>query len=216
VSVAARIVPGIGRVHAQSVPFAQAWEASNTDALAMQGPLWVALGDSMSQGIGARDIAGGWVGQLHTRMISAGRDFRVVNLSKTGARVHDVLDEQLPQLSDLGVEPDLITVLVGANDMLRRNRREAAVEHFRQLVAALPARSTVIATLPRRNNHALAINALVDDAAAVGQVRVADMRGRTLASLRGTRADDHFHPNELGYAGIADAFAAAIGLDQPV
>jgi lysophospholipase L1-like esterase len=44
---------------------------------------------------------------------------------------------------------------------------------------------------------------------------VADMRGRTLASLRGTRADDHFHPNERGYASIADAFAMAIGLVEP-
>jgi lysophospholipase L1-like esterase len=138
----------------------------------------------------------------------------LVNLSKTGARVRDVLDEQLSQLSDLGVEPVLTTVLVGANDMLRRNRREAAVEHFKQLVAELPAGATVIATLPRRNRHALAINALVDDAAAAGRVRVADMRGRTLASLRGTRADDHFHPNEHGYASIADAFARALGLPE--
>ena len=209
-AIASRLVPGIGRVHAQAGPFARAWRASNANAMAGDGPLWVALGDSMSQGIGARDISGGWVGQLHTRMSAAGRDFRLVNLSKTGARVHDVLDDQLPQLREL--EPDLITVLVGANDMLRRNRREAAVKDFRELVAALPAGCTVLATLPRRNKHALAINALVDDAAAAGRVRVADMRGRTLASLRGTRAEDHFHPNERGYAGIADAFASAIGL----
>ena len=212
-SVAALLVPGIGRVHAQSIPFAKAWQASNADALVGHGPLWVALGDSMSQGIGARDITGGWVGQLHTRMTSDGRDFRLLNLSKTGARVRDVLDEQLSQLSDLGVEPDLTTVLVGANDMLRRNRREAAVKDFARLLTTLPTGSTVIATLPRRNKHALAINALVDDAAAAGRVRVADMRGRTLASLRGTRADDHFHPNERGYASIADAFAAAIELE---
>ena len=192
------------------MPFAQAWQAANAEALQMTGPLWVALGDSMSQGIGARDISGGWVGQLHTRMTAAGRDFRLVNLSRTGARVHDVLGDQLPQLREL--EPDLITVLVGANDMLRRNRRAAAVRDFRELIADLPAGRTVLATLPRRNKHALAINALVDDAVAGGRVRVADMRGRTLASLRGTRAEDHFHPNERGYAGIADAFASAIGL----
>ena len=32
----------------------------------------------------------------------------------------------------------------------------------------------------------------------------------TLASLIGTRAEDHFHPNEHGYARIADAFDRAI------
>jgi len=214
-SVATRLVPGIGRVHAQVAPFAEAWTISNDRALTRNGPLWVALGDSMSQGIGARDISGGWVGQLHSRLAAAGRDLRLVNLSKTGARVRDVLDDQLPRLHEITAQPDLVTVLVGANDMLRRNRREPAVRDFGRLVAELPTGSTVIATLPRRNPHALAINALVDDAAAAGRMRVADMRGRTLASLRGTRADDHFHPNERGYASIADAFAMAIGLVEP-
>jgi lysophospholipase L1-like esterase len=98
-SLASRVMPGIGRVHAQADPFAQAWESANARALAGKGRVWVALGDSMSQGIGARDISGGWVGQLHTRMTAVGRELRLVNLSKTGARVHDVLDDQLRRTS---------------------------------------------------------------------------------------------------------------------
>ena len=36
----------------------------------------------------------------------------------------DVIDRQLPALSGLGVPPDLVTVLVGSNDVLRRELSE--------------------------------------------------------------------------------------------
>jgi lysophospholipase L1-like esterase len=206
-----RVIPGVGRVHAQVVPFAQSWQAANALALQQKGPLWVALGDSMSQGIGARDIDGGWVGQLHRQLADDAMSYRLVNLSVTGARVQDVIDTQLAQLAAIGVVPDLVTVLIGANDMLVRRRRVAAVVAFGALLTELPPGRTVIATMPRRNAEALEINALIDAAAAAGNVRVAELRGGVrLRGIRATLADDYFHPNELGYARIAAAFAAAI------
>jgi lysophospholipase L1-like esterase len=212
-SLAATLVPGIGRIRAQTVPFAQAWQEANERALREEGPVWVALGDSMSQGIGASDISGGWVGQLHRGLAASGRPLRLVNLSATGARIGDVLGAQLPRMRDLSVEPALVTVLIGANDMLSRRRRENAAGAFSRLLGQLPPAKSVVATLPRRNEHALAINALIDAAAARDGIRVADLRGRRWRSLIGTRADDHFHPNERGYAEIAAAFAEAI--DRP-
>jgi lysophospholipase L1-like esterase len=104
----------------------------------------------MSQGIGARDVSGGWVGQLHARLAAEGHRIRLINLSVTGARVRDVVDRQLPQLPALG--------------------RPAASR----------------------------------------KVRIADLRGMTVRSLIGTRAEDHFHPNERGYARITGAFDEAI------
>lgn len=213
-TVTMRLVPGVRRVHDTIVPFAQAWDQWNAEALRATGPLWVALGDSMSQGIGASDITGGWVGQLYSRLTGADQasdaSMRLVNLSTTGARVRDVLGTQLAQLRALGVEPEVVTVLVGANDMLRRSRRDAAVGTFQALLGELPARRSVVATLPRRNPQSLAINALIDSAAAAGLVRIAEMRTRTVPSLRGTLAEDYFHPNEVGYRSIADRFAAVL------
>ena len=43
-------------------------------------------------------------------------------------------------------------------------------------------------------------------AAERGEITLVDMRRSGPASWRGRLAADHFHPNELGYAGIADAF----------
>jgi acyl-CoA thioesterase-1 len=209
-TVAARLIPGVARVRARVPEFAAAWTASNEQALAGAGPLWVALGDSMSQGIGAQSIRGGWVGQLHAQLTAEGHQVRLVNLSSTGARVRDVVERQLPQLAALEAAPALVTVLAGANDMFPRRRWSDAVGGYPQLLGALPRGRAVVATMPRRNACALAINALIDSAAARGDIRVADMRGMTIKSLIGTLAEDHFHPNERGYANIARRFGAAI------
>jgi lysophospholipase L1-like esterase len=209
-SLAGRLVPGIGRVRAQARPFADAWLAANAAALTETGPLWVALGDSMSQGLGAHDISGGWVSQLHAALAADGRPLRLVNLSVTGARISDVLSSQLPRLADLGTRPALVTVLAGANDMVRRSRRPAAVRDYAALLDRLPAGRSVVATLPRRNAAALAVNALIDDAAAAGRIQVAEMRGMTVRAMLSSRAEDLFHPSERGYAMIAAAFRDAV------
>lgn len=204
------LIPGVARVHAQVSAYADAWRASNDAAMTGTAPLWVVLGDSMSQGIGAQSIRGGWVGQLHSQFVEEGHQVRLVNLSSTGSRVCDVVEQQLPQLAALDSEPALVTVLVGANDMFPRSRWTHAIETYPQILAALPRGRTVVGTVPRRNGGALAINALIDAAAARGDVRVADLRGMTVKSLIGTRAEDHFHPNERGYADIASRFGDAV------
>src|SRR5262249_58851999 len=104
----------------------------------------------------------------------------------------------------------LVTVLAGANDMLSRRRRRAAIGQFAALLSRLPAGQTVVATLPRRNREARAINAMIERAAADGRVRIADMRTLTLRSILGGLAEDFFHPNERGYAFIAEVFSRAI------
>jgi lysophospholipase L1-like esterase len=205
-----RVVPGVARVRAQKEPFAAAWRAANEAALGGDGPLWVALGDSMTQGIGAADISGGWVSQLHDQLTAQGRQLRLVNLSVTGARIKDVVERQLPQLEALGVTPDLVTVLIGANDMFPRSRRAPAVGQYAALLDQLPAGRSIVAPLPQRNGPARAINALIGRAAARGRVRLAEFPQTSLWSLFGTLAEDHFHPNERGYAGIAAAFGQAI------
>jgi acyl-CoA thioesterase-1 len=181
-AIAGRIVPGMARVHAQVPVFADDWRSANDAALEGSGPLWVALGDSMSQGIGAQSARGGWVGQLHARFLAEGRPMRLVNLSATGARVHDAVDQQLPQLAALDLVPALVTVLVGANDMFPRSRWAGVAASYPQILQALPRGRSVAGTMPRRNGGAAAINALIDEAAARGVVRVADL----LTGDRGT------------------------------
>lgn len=86
-------------------------------------PLLCALGDSASAGVGdrmsasaragLRDLPGcGWPVHLGSAL---GLD--VHNLGRNGARARDVLAIQLP--AALALRPDLATVLIGGNDVLR-------------------------------------------------------------------------------------------------
>lgn len=201
------VLPGAARVWTQVDPYADAWRAHNVETLERPGRRWIVLGDSMSQGIGASAYDAGWVGQLLGRLTTSGHDLRVLNLSATGAGVSDVLEQQLPALELLGTRADdLVTVLVGSNDLFGgRTRRERLPGAFAELVDVLPLGS-VVATLPQPSGAATRANGHVERAAAAGRIVMVDLRVTGPRSWRGRLAADFFHPNDAGYAAIADAF----------
>ena len=205
VSAASRVLRGVREVQAQVVPYAEAWQAHNRAAIAADGPLWVALGDSMTVGIGAPAHDRGWVGQALGMVASP---LRVVNLAMSGARVPDVLDRQLPALRTLD-EPAVVTLMIGSNDLMSREHRDRLPDGMRRLLDTLPPRS-VVSNQPRNSAPALEVNRLIDAAVRDRGLRLADMRGPRTSSWVGKLAADHFHPNELGYTGIAEVFAEAI------
>lgn len=205
------VLPGVARVWNQVEPHAQAWRAHNLETLGRPGRRWFVLGDSMSQGIGATAYDAGWVGQLARRLTVDGHDLHVVNLSATGARVADVLDQQLPAMERNGVRPDdLVTVMVGSNDLFSgRAHREQLPTGFAKLVERLPTGS-VVATLPQPAAAAGRANEYVERAAATGRIVMVDLRVTGPSSWRGRLASDFFHPNDAGYATIASAFEPTI------
>lgn len=193
----AAVLPGVRSVLADVEPYARAWEEHNAHALAQTGPLWVVLGDSMAQGIGASRYDRGWPGYLAELLDPA---YRLVNLSFHGARVRDVLDVQLPAARALGGAA-LVTVVVGANDVVWRKHRAGLVPAFTELMAALPD-GAVVGNLTNPHQAAREVDRLLR-----GQDRLvlADLRRSGPRSWRGKLAADHFHPNDRGYAEIAAA-----------
>jgi hypothetical protein len=141
VSVAGRFSRGVREVQQQVAPYARAWQDGNRRALAADGPLWVAIGDSMTQGIGATAYDRGWVGQLAAQLSGRYAGVRIVNLSFNGARVADVLDRQLPALEELvrrhDVRPDLVTVMIGSNDLVNRRHRPLLPDVAGEMLARL-------------------------------------------------------------------------------
>ena len=204
VRIASVVLPGVRAVQAQVVPYAQAWRAHNLAALAADGPLWVALGDSMTQGIGASAYDRGYVGQL-----AATLPHRVVNLGVSGALVRDVLERQLPAMAALGAPPALVTLLIGSNDAMNARARERLPQDFPRLLAALPP-GTVVGTMPAPHSTARAINRMIDDAAGAHGLVLAEFRDPRMRQWRGKLAADLFHPNDLGYTGMAAVFAEAL------
>lgn len=203
-------LPGVRKVHGQVSRYAAEWEAANGIALSGAGPLWVVLGDSTAQGIGAPSWEEGYVGQLR-RALDDGSEqpWRVVNLSKSGARTDDVLDRQLPALA--GMKADLVTCAIGANDIVRRV--PGLEERVRDVIARLPERA-IIATLPQGlgPERTEAVNRIIRAEAPAAGLLVADVWARTGPPWHGKYAEDRFHPGALGYADWAAAFADV--LDQ--
>lgn len=207
--VARALLPGVRQVHGQVARYAARWEEANALALAGRGPLWVVLGDSTAQGIGAPAWDEGYIGQLR-QALDAGseRPWRVVNLSRSGARTDDVLDRQLPALHALSVPPDLVTCAIGANDIVRRAPVPTLEARLRAILARLP-RGSIVATVPQGLNAArtAAANGLIREEAPAAGMLVADVWARTGPPWHGKLAADGFHPGALGYADWAAAFA---------
>ena len=210
VRLSARLSPGVRKVQAQIGPYARAWDQANAVALEGTGPLWVALGDSMTQGIGASRYDCGWVSQLQALLEEAGSTYRVLNLSVYGARVTDVLTRQLPAMRALDADPDLVTVLIGSNDLVNRQSRRQLLTNYGELLRQLP-RGTVIGSPFGHVGPGKEVNALIAAEAADRGLRVLNNRGEaTLSSWKGKLAEDHFHPNDGGYAGLAESFFQTI------
>lgn len=174
--------------------------------------LYVAIGDSAAQGIGASAPNRGYVGILadHIRL-ATGKTVRVLNLSVSGATVDLAVRDQLPRF--LKLQPDIVTVAIGANDIAVWNpeRFEAGI---RTLFAALPPHALVADLpcfhLPHNDRKVAVANRIVRQVATEHGLTRAPLHETTerqgLRSVFTQVANDMFHPNDRGYRIWADAF----------
>ena len=148
-----RWTDGVATLRADRRTYAAYWAAHNervrqeraNDENAIKDPLWVVLGDSTAQGLGAPGPKGGYVGQALTQLRrTTGQHWRVINLSVSGALTRDVLAEQIPLLAD--ERPDLVTCGAGVNDILFSAPAKVFAD-LRALLAAVPD-NTVLLDLP--------------------------------------------------------------------
>ncbi|MGI9023457.1 MAG: SGNH/GDSL hydrolase family protein [Acidimicrobiales bacterium] len=210
-------LPGVRQVHAQVAPFARAWDEANDAARAGEGPLWVVLGDSTAQGIGATSYDQGYVGQLRAALDGhSSVPWRVLNLSRSGAKATDVVATQLRLLEALADPPELVTCAIGANDMFP-TPLPALLSSMREILRRLP-KGAVIATVPQglRPARAMAINDVIRAEAPAAGLAVADVWAHTAPPWHGKLAADGFHPGVAGYADWAAAFAEALPDDPQV
>lgn len=179
---------------------------------------YVALGDSAAQGVGASDVAFGYVPTIARRLAEAtGREVVVTNLSISGAVTSDVVEFQLDPLAALPFTPDVVTLDIGANDVIfgRAAQYPALLE---QVLAALPEGSYVgdvpWMILPGWAGKSVAMSRLAADAVARHGHHLVEIhamtRGKGYLRFAQNTAKDWFHPNDTGYALWADTFWTAI------
>lgn len=188
--------------------FAQYWTAQNKTATGSFR--YVALGDSAAQGIGADDPQKGYVGVLAKRIAAkTGQKVQIINLSKSGARLHDAIDDQVPLVA--GYKPDLVTIEIGANDITGYDDAQFT-KQFKQLVSLLP-QGTYVSNMPyfggivRSEKNVLVANQHITQILKDSGMHLVNMHDIT-KSRQGPRnyAVDLFHPSVHGYQNWADAF----------
>jgi lysophospholipase L1-like esterase len=190
----------------------------------------VMLGDSSAAGLGA-DNGHETVGATIAGGVAAltGRRVRLTNAAVVGAESSD-LERQLATALEEVMRPDVVVIMVGANDVTHRIERSTAVRHLEQTVRrsrALGA-EVVVGTCPDLGTIEpvpqplrLLIRRWSRDLAAAQTVAVVEAGGRTvsLGDLLGPEfasspaemfSKDRFHPSAAGYARAAAALLPSV------
>lgn len=212
-----RWTDGVVAMRGDCAAFASHWQLHNYRVLTESGPLWVVLGDSTAQGLGAPSPESGYVGQVLAELRErTGQRWRVLNLSTSGALIRDVLQYQLPRMP---AAPDLVTCGIGVNDILYTAPSRLFAD-LRTLLATLPDQ-TVVLDLPLPGGlwgvlgrftvpYVARINRSIHLHARAHGLPVAEVSAHFRPPWGGKFASDYFHPSQAGYRDWARALLAAL------
>ncbi|HET7762066.1 MAG TPA: SGNH/GDSL hydrolase family protein [Phycicoccus sp.] len=190
----------------------------------------VVIGDSSAAGLGA-DAPHETVGAIVASGVAAmtGRRVRLTNRAVVGAESSD-LGRQLANALEEVMRPDVVLIMVGANDVTHRTDRAVAVRHLEQTVRRVRALGSevVVGTCPDLGTIQpiqQPLRGLMKrwsrDLAAAQTVAVVEAGGRTvsLGDLLGSEfaesphemfSRDRFHPSAAGYARAAAALLPTV------
>ncbi len=187
---------------------------------------YVAIGDSQTEGLWDGDDTAGLLGfadRLAVMVDSLSPGLQYANLAIRGKRIADVLNEQVPQA--LAMQPDLVTVCAGMNDVIQPGRSFGpALIDLEYVYAALAeSGATVLTTtfpnvaqfLPvgRLVSARLArINKAITAAADRYGFRLVDLYNAPSMRDWDTWAVDRVHASTRGHILFAAAAAEALGL----
>ena len=187
--------------------------------------VYVALGDSATSGVGDSCDLGqprGWSRMLAAGLTAAGHDLSHHVLAREGARAADVISEQLGPALDLA--PDLVTLLVGGNDVLRGDFDPYALERdIEHLVNRIRERGACVIMLrlhdPTRvvpmpaslarvmRRRVAAVNVVVDAVASRSGALLVDPASDERCYEHSSWHVDRMHPSTQGHLLLAGLVA---------
>lgn len=191
---------------------------------------FVALGDSLTEGVGDPHPAWpnglrGWADRFAARLSVEDPLVEYANLALRGRTARDVVVDQLP--AALRLQPDVVTVWAGGNDILRPVVRLddvlASVEHALDRLAGTVGTVVVFTgfevsgspVLRPVSSRVRALNAGLREVARARGVLVADVSGRQEWADRRLWAPDRVHPSPLGHERLASIVGSVLGLGPP-
>ena len=149
--------------------------------------LYVALGDSTVEGIGATSRSRNYVSRIHARLRAIYPAARVENLGVGGAVSADVLHRQVDRAVEL--RPDLVTLSVGPNDITGGVPVDAFARNIERILKRLTTSTTALVVANLLPDLAVTPR-FVASAATKSPLkfRVAPSRMRAMASGNGSPA----------------------------
>jgi lysophospholipase L1-like esterase len=191
--------------------------------------LYVALGDSTVEGVGASSPARNYVGRLNERLRTVYPHARLMNLGVGGATASGVRSRQLPRALEL--RPDLVTLSVGPNDITDKRDLESYARDIDTILETLTRRTSAVVVVnlipdltvtPRFRGteiessvgrRVVAFNEVLARRARAYGAEVVDLYAASQREVPG-RPDligpDRYHPSDEGYARWAELMWAGI------
>ncbi len=188
-------------------------------------PTLVALGDSVTVGVGDIGTPSGWAAHLSWAL---GID-RFVNQARLGARARDVTRDQLPWAH--AARPALATVLVGGNDVLRGDFCAQEVGGHVERAADALGRSgaDVLVILLHDPRQTLPGPRIVRDVlghradevnvevrrrlGGASRLALVDPGASSITTMRSAWSVDRLHPSAIGHRALAEM---ALGALEPM
>jgi lysophospholipase L1-like esterase len=194
---------------------------------------YVALGDSFTEGVGDPDPARpnglrGWADRVAEVLAlqPGAEDFGYANLAIRGRKLGQIVEEQVDPA--LALDPDLISIHAGANDVLRpKVDLDALAERYDAAVGRLVGSGAQVVLFTIFDPGSKGIYAAVRGRMAIFNewVReISDRHGTTLVDMWRMRDGDHaevfdtdrMHLNGFGHQYIAFAVLDALGVSHEV
>jgi lysophospholipase L1-like esterase len=192
---------------------------------------YVAIGDSFTEGVGDADASRpngvrGWADRVAEVLATTTDDFGYANLAVRGRTMAPILAEQLEPA--IALEPDLITVYAGGNDLIRpRCDVDALGEVYDEAVAALTATGAVVGVFTAFDPGGGGPFARLRGRFAVYNERVREIAERHHAvvldswRLRPEQpelmwSEDRLHLGPLGHRAVAIEVLDTLGVGHPL
>ncbi|GGA63503.1 SGNH/GDSL hydrolase family protein [Ornithinibacillus halotolerans] len=194
----------------------------------------VAIGDSLTQGVGDSTNQGGYVGLIDKHLNAEEKVVTIDNFGKRGNRTEQLLERlNESNIQDSIKKADIILITIGANDIMqvvKENFMEITYTifseervHYEERLKQIFAKIDTInpdATIyligfynpfQKYFEHIKELDMIADDWNSTSQ-QVAEKAGATFIPTKdlftdesvNLFAEDHFHPNEFGYQRIAE------------
>jgi acyl-CoA thioesterase I len=188
--------------------------------------VYLALGASDATGVGVGSTGQGYVFVIKEELERLVPSMVLINRGVSGARI-DMVKEQVRRAMEAQENADLVTIWVGANDLVHGDDLEQFREDLHFILHTLRehvGRAIVIANLPDltrlprfrkqpsphvTENRIQAYNAVIAEEAGDAGASLVNLFAQTVREDL-VQHSDGFHPNEAGHREIATLFLNAI------